>query len=247
MFRASHLIRKLLFALLLSATFAVPAVAQFTTVTGSNVDAGNQPAGIVWTLCFAPTGVPGKGFHVGSTGQASGQPICRDVENGVILTTLRGTVLGPMQVADTSLSAPANLCYVVTLRDDNGNIILGGAAPYSGYGCVQPAANNAWCSSGTCNFDTYTPDIAALPLGPSLSELTVGLLNVTTLSCVGGCPWVLSPAGFSALPSCSPATEGLSGAVINSNTNTWGDNCAAGGSLHVKCYCDGSNWTVESK
>ncbi|MGO9731867.1 hypothetical protein [Mycobacterium sp.] len=131
------------------------------------------PAG---TICFAPTGVPGKGFYVGSTGQATGQPACRDVTAGVITTLRNGVVIGPLEVADTSLSSPANLCYVVTVRDANGNIVLGGNAPYSGYGCVQP-------SGATFNFDAYIPNEPVVALGQSITNLSVEYLTVA--NCTG--------------------------------------------------------------
>ncbi|MGC2108235.1 MAG: hypothetical protein WA655_01880 [Candidatus Korobacteraceae bacterium] len=190
------LVRCLVAALLL----AVPAVAQLTTVTGSQVDAGQQPAGTAWTLCFTPTGVASRGFHVGSTGQASGQQVCRDVQNGIILTTLRGTIIGPMLVADTSLSAPENLCYVVTLKDANGNIILGGIG--SGYACVQP-------SGGTWSFDSYIPNEPSQPLGQSITDLVVENLTVTTCDgCSSGLP---SGSGNEILATPADGSSGTAG------------------------------------
>jgi hypothetical protein len=169
---------RLLCALLL--LIALPAAAQFVSVTASQVGAGAQPAGVTWTACLTPTGVPSKGFHVGSTGQAVGSATCRDVQNGVILNTLNGVTLGPLQVADGSLSAPTNPCENYTVRDDSGSYVIGTASgQFSGYGCVQFAANNSFCSSGACNLDNYIPTIPNQPLGQSINNLTVMNLDIT--------------------------------------------------------------------
>ena len=63
---------------------------------------------------------------------------------------------------------------------------------------------------------------------------TIGLTNLPT------------PGSVNSLPTC-PGREASEAAVIDSNTNTWGATVAAGGSYHVKVYCDGTNWTVEAK
>ncbi len=179
-------------------------------MTSAHMGAGYQPANVVWTFCMQPTGVSHAGFQVGSTGQATGQPNCRDVENGAILTTQGGVVIGPMMEPDTSLSAPQNLCLVATLRDVNGLQVLGGND--SGYGCVQPAANNSWCISGTCDFDNYVPNIPGLALGQSVTDLTVGNLNVTTCTGCSGLP--NGPANeIVATPNGSSGVAGLRYAV----------------------------------
>lgn len=125
----------------------VPSAAQTVTVTASNVlDRGAPLQAGTW--CATPMGAAGRGFHVGSTGNVSGSPVCRDVAAGAIANTLGGVAAGPLQLADTSLSAPTNVSYGVTLRDANGAYVLGG--PLSGYNSVQPAASNAWCTAGVC-------------------------------------------------------------------------------------------------
>jgi hypothetical protein len=159
------------------------AQAQLVTMTAANISCGGQPlpAGII---CFAATGGESTGYRIGSTGQAGGT-ICRDVGNGAILTTLNGTVIGPMMLADTQLSAPENMCFAATVRDPAGNYCIGapGARP-SGYSCVQPTANNSWCASGTCDFDNYVPNLPAGTLGESAAFFTVGNLTVTG-TCTG--------------------------------------------------------------
>lgn len=188
---------------------AMPASAQLVTVTASNINDGGQPmpAG---TICFAAVGAPATGYQIGSTGQAGGA-ICRDVATGVIMTTLNGVVIGPMMVADTSLSAPQNLCYNVTVRDTSGAFIIGtGGAQRSGYSCVQTAANNSWCISGTCDFDNYVPNIPGLALGQSVADLTVGNLIVTLCT---GCSSTGLPSGPAnevvATPNGSSGASGL--------------------------------------
>jgi len=52
---------------------------------------------------------------------------------------------------------------------------------------------------------------------------------------------------YASLPSCGSGTEGSTGAVTDSTTNTWGATIAGGGSYHVLAYCDGTNWTVAAK
>ena len=159
--RLARSIRNLLLLVLL----AVPAAAQLVTVTASNIlDRGAPLAS--GTYCATPMGAAGRGFHVGSTGNVTGSPVCRDVVNGAIATTLGGVAAGPLQLADTSLTAPLNVDYGITIRDANGAYVLGG--PLSGYIAVQPAASNSWCTAGVCNWDLYLPTIPNLTLSAPL-------------------------------------------------------------------------------
>ena len=52
---------------------------------------------------------------------------------------------------------------------------------------------------------------------------------------------------FSALVTCESGTEGMTAAVSDSTTNTWGAIITGGGSAHVLAYCDGTNWTVAAR
>jgi len=180
----------LVLLLLLLALLAPAATAQMVSFTASNIREGDQllAAG---TVCATPAGAVATGFQIGSTGQ-TGAPVCRDVTNGVIQTTLNGNPLGTMMLADTQLSLPANLCYSVTVRDPSGAYVIGAAgAQRSGYSCVQPTANNSWCASGVCNFDKYVPNLPGGTLGTSIAELTVGDLDITgtCTGCGGGAVW----------------------------------------------------------
>ncbi len=60
---------------------------------------------------------------------------------------------------DTSLANPQNPCYVVTVHTKDGAQVLG-----PGYGCVQTAQGNSWCSAGVCNFDNFIPNLAPIAL-----------------------------------------------------------------------------------
>jgi hypothetical protein len=146
---------------LLFVLISLPCTAQMVTVTASHIaDRGAPLAAGTW--CATPMGAAGKGFHVGSTGNVTGSPVCRDVVSGVIATTLGGVEVGALPLADTSLTAPLHVAYGITIRDANGAYVLGG--PLSGYTSVQPSANNSWCAAGVCNWDLYLPTIANLPL-----------------------------------------------------------------------------------
>jgi hypothetical protein len=52
---------------------------------------------------------------------------------------------------------------------------------------------------------------------------------------------------FSALVTCESGTEGMTAAVSDSTTKTWGAIITGGGSAHVLAYCDGTNWTVAAR
>jgi hypothetical protein len=182
---------------------AIGAVAQLTTITASNLNRGGIPIPAA-TACFTATGVPGAGYLVGSFGQSSGQPVCRDVVNGVIMTTLKGVEVGSLQLADVTLSSPQNVCYNFTLRDSAGAYLIGTpGGQYSGYGCVQP-------SGATFDFDSYTPNVAAIPLGQSLEFLTIDHLTVS-----GDCTGPGCGSGGDGAALKTNGTNNLSQSVLN--------------------------------
>jgi hypothetical protein len=103
------------------------------------------------TICFAPATSSGQAasFRAAYSGQIMTTPVCATVTNGVFTVDL----------PDTAISSPANVCYNVTVTDNvTGNSLLG-----PGYGCVQPQAQaiNYWCNPATkvCNFDQYNPNL----------------------------------------------------------------------------------------
>jgi hypothetical protein len=125
---------------------AVTADAQTVTVSASYVYDGSSPAN--GTVYFAPVLATGQAasYHRPGGGTASVTPLQAAVVNGGF------TLVMP----DSSLTTPSNLCFSTSLVTANGQVI----GP--GYGCVQPAANNYWCTSGVCNFDNYTPGLSPI-------------------------------------------------------------------------------------
>lgn len=111
------------------------------------------------TISFAPVDNTGNplSYRIGNMGQSLSRPVTAQVTNGAF----------SLNLADTSLSTPINVCFNVTLIDNStGDNILG-----SGYSCVQPAATGetAWCNTSTCDFDLYPPNLAAqsvIQVGP---------------------------------------------------------------------------------
>jgi hypothetical protein len=136
------------------------------------------------TITWAPVDNYGNPLpaRINGAGQGIIRPVSATVTSGVFTVT----------VADTTLTSPVNVCYKVTVTDQTtGNVLLS-----NGYTCVQPAGSgtavtgtNAWCtaagggSGGTCNFDSYVPNLAGQavvqtgPTGPAgPAGLTGGIL-----------------------------------------------------------------------
>lgn len=143
------------FLFLLAATGVVSG--QTVTVTASHLGGQNPVNGVI---TFQPTlsnGTQASARIGAGGGIASRQPVSAPVTNGAFTVTL----------LDTNLSNPQNLCYNTTVRNATGAQILG-----PGFTCVQPAANNSWCTNSVCNFDTYPPNVTSLvmqvtgPAGP---------------------------------------------------------------------------------
>jgi hypothetical protein len=178
--------------LLLSTLLAValPAFADapvgFVTVSASDVQDSIGALVSNGTISFTPVNNSGTpiSYRVNGRWQAITSPVTTLVTNGAF----------SIQLADTSLTTPDNVCYAVTIRNNtNGKQI-----PGTGYGCVQPSgsgaavtSSNAWCTAagvgfgGSCDFDNYDPNLAALvtvqsgPTGPApnLASGTVTALN----------------------------------------------------------------------
>lgn len=126
------------------------APAGYVTVSGSHLTdfSGNLISSA--TLTFAPVDANGHPLSArisSSGGQGITKPIAVHVTNGAFSIIL----------ADTSLTSPVNVCYQATEAD------IASGDTYLSYPCVQPAANNTWCTSGACNFDAYPPSTPALP------------------------------------------------------------------------------------
>lgn len=142
--------RKLIASLVLALVSAA-AGAQMVTVHGSKLT-DSTGASVSGTLTFRPVTSTGQpiGYKKGGGGQASTAPIAVAVAAGVF----------SVQLPDTSLTNPLNVCFSATLSSTGTGYGLG-----AGYACVQPAANNSWCTSGDCNFDNFVPSTPGLALG----------------------------------------------------------------------------------
>jgi hypothetical protein len=192
--------------------FALPAFAEapigYVTVSASNVQDSTGAPLANGTISFTPVNNSGApvNYRVNGHGPAISVQVTTLVTNGAFR----------IQLADTSLTAPANVCYAVTIKNNsNGKQILG-----PGYNCVQPSGigvsvtgGNAWCTAatafdgGTCNFDSYTPNLAALvavqtgPTGPTGATGQIG-----------------SPGGSLSYPGVT--SDGANNLVISGNVNS---------------------------
>ncbi len=146
-----------------------------------------------------PAGTP---VVVVGSGQVGPDPWTATVTNGAFY----------IQVPDSAETSPLNVCYSVTITDNvTGNVQSG-----PGYGCVQPAGSgtavtggSAWCAAqtstagGTCNFDTYPPNLAALvvtqqgPTGPAGAAGAAGATGAT------GATGPLAPSGTPVTGHCA--------------------------------------------
>jgi hypothetical protein len=177
------------------------------------------------TISFAPVSNTGRplGFRIGSSsgGQHGPDPFQATVTNGVFT----------IQVPDSSLTYPVNVCYSVTVTDNaSGNTLTG-----TGYGCVQPSGSGtavtggtgiAWCtaagvSGGTCNFDIYPPSTPALVVeqpGPTGPQGPAGLPNDPNCKPDGSGTLNCVTVAANAVRSSSPLLPGL---------NAFGDSICA--------------------
>lgn len=139
-----------------------------------------------------------------------------------IFTPVQATITNgawSMQIADTALTFPVNVCFAVTAVDNvSGNQLLG-----PGMGCVQPAGSGtavtgsqAWCTAGTppnggaCDFDAYPPNLAALVVtvtGPT------GATGATGAAGAAGATGATGPPGGS-LSYPGVTSDGSNGLVI---------------------------------
>lgn len=181
-----------------------PALA--TTPTGwVQVSATNTiSAGVVIanaTINFSPVNNNGQAisFRVGASGggQVGPMPFTALVIKGAF------TLLVP----DTALTSPANVCYNVTIVDN----VTGNLLTAAGYTCVQPTANNSWCASQVCNFDSYPPSLPP--------NATIGY--VVSINGVSGA-WQFSGGGIT----CNTTT--LTCAISGSSGGSAGDSDMTG-------------------
>ena len=188
--------KRLLAFLLLS----VAALAQNTVqVTASNIAYGSTPL-VSGTMLFQGVDASGSpiGYQLGGGGQQILYPVVCPITNGALAPNC--------YVANTAATNPLNVCMMVTVKDAFNSVVLGGTVA-SGYGCLQPAADNAWCSSGVCNFDQYIPNLVGIPIAK---------IPYPTATSLGGVFAVPCPSG---LVMTGVQTTGLPGCVASSSTS----------------------------
>jgi hypothetical protein len=121
----------------------------YTTVSAANLTDASGAIIKRALIRFAPTLTSGQptAFCVNRAGQASKKPIDTQVLNGAFSVDL----------ADTTLTSPVNICYCVSvLAGEKNELILGG--PGSGYDKFQPTGS-------AVSFDTFQPQLTSLPTG----------------------------------------------------------------------------------
>src|ERR1019366_9382359 len=72
-------------------------------------------------------------------------------------------------VPDTTQTNPVDICLSITIKNSNGQVLVGGS-PNSGYQCAQPFG-------ATWNFDTFIPYAAGWPLA-SFRIATIGTAGI---------------------------------------------------------------------
>lgn len=136
----------------------------YVTVSGHIPNSSGDPGENI-LVNWAPVTPAGKAmsYQANGQGQTTNDPVSAGLTAGIFT----------LPVADTSLTNPRNVCFSVTATDLNtGKNLLG-----PGYGCVQPAYSNTWCTNGDCNFDAYIPNTAAIALVQAGPPGPVGTAN----------------------------------------------------------------------
>src|SRR5581483_11118604 len=116
-----------------------------TTISATNLcdSSGNKISNA--TISFQPCNNDGAplSFRVNGSGQVIRRPISTQVASGAF----------SLDLADTSLTSPVNIGFLVTVIDNvSGNVLLGGID--SGY-IIQP-------TGATWSFDAFVPNLPAL-------------------------------------------------------------------------------------
>lgn len=192
-------------ALAVAAALAVSAAAQvplgYVQVSGTYIGDSSGVPVANGTIAFAPVNDEGTpiSYQVNGKGQAITAPTTTLVTNGAF----------QIQLADTALTHPVNVCFSVTVTDNiSGKPLLG-----AGYECFQPAGSGVAVSSGmctaatttaggTCNFDSFTPNLEGLVIsqpGPTGPQGDVGppgpMGPVSTVPGPPGPQGAVGPAG----------------------------------------------------
>jgi hypothetical protein len=208
--------------LLLLLLLTIPAAAQnYVTVTAANIINGQSKLAS-GSILFQAVGTKGNAINYSPGG--GGQQIISPSVCGIT----NGAIVQPCSIANTLLTTPANLCFQVTVKSANGQIVIGGSAN-TGYSCVQPVPNSSssnWCVASVCDFDLYTPNLPATILVinmPLPSPLLLGGIYS------GDCGTGLVVIGYNTAghPDCGPGGSGgpaVWGAItgtLSSQTDLW--------------------------
>ncbi len=124
----------------------------FLPVTATRIlDATGLPANGTLTAQILVKGQP-VGVSAGGGGKITSATVTANIVNGAFSINL----------PDTSLTNPANVCVALSAVDD----VSGGQLLGPNLNCVQPTSvPNYWCTANLCNFDLYTPNTAAVAPG----------------------------------------------------------------------------------
>ena len=139
--------------IIVASLLSIAARAQTVIVTSSQL-ADSTGALANGALYFQPTDGLGHAiaYRKGGGGVTTNASVLKSVTNGGFSITL----------PDTTLTAPANICFSATLQTKSG----AGLGP--GYSCLQPhytaAGSDDWCQAGVCNLDNYVPNVAPIAL-----------------------------------------------------------------------------------
>jgi hypothetical protein len=164
--------RKLVLLLLCSVAWAQ----NFIPVTAVNIGNGGPgllPAGTATFQAVDATGHP-ISYRIGGGGQQVIFPTVCPVTQGALSPNC--------QVANTATTNPLNVCFLLTIKNTAGRVVLGGTVA-SGYGCLQPAPSNSWCAASSCNLDSYVPNIAGIPTAKLPPPTAITLGGVFALNC----------------------------------------------------------------
>jgi hypothetical protein len=135
--------RMLLYAALLAAV-CLPAAAQYTTITGGNVQDASGAKLVAGQICFLATDSNDNpiNFQAGGGGQVVKRAKCASITNGVI---------GSLQVATPASTSPTGISYRVTVKDSLTNQEL---IHYTG---VQPTSTTWSFDACACSMFTTLP------------------------------------------------------------------------------------------
>jgi len=171
--------KKTIISLLAALLLSIPAAAQYTAITATNIQDATGAKLAKGQICFTGTDPGGDpiSYRLGITGQVVSTPVCKSIAAGALV--------GTFQVADTSITSPANICFRAYVKDLSSNqVVIGSnaAGTRTGYECLQPTGS-------TFSFDNYSPMIGPFTalVGPTVTGnlAVIGTMNVTGALSVG--------------------------------------------------------------